>query len=197
MVSSRFRVRGDRGDEAAQADALARRIRGGDAAAEAAFVERYHAPLEMLLRKRVKDPTLAEDLCQDVFRIALGALRNGRLQDGSKLASYLAGIARNLASTERRLRQRDRQSAVTETLADQVPRADHRMLAAERARLVREAVRRLAARDRAVLTAFYLSDMPKDAICERLHLTPAQFDVIKWRALKRLLAALGTHQGTR
>jgi DNA-directed RNA polymerase specialized sigma24 family protein len=55
---------------------------------------------------------------------------------------------------------------------------------------VRDALSRLAARDRAVLTAFYLSDLSKETICQRLGLTPAQFDLIKWRALKRLLAAL-------
>jgi RNA polymerase sigma factor (sigma-70 family) len=190
MVSSRFRTRGPNGEDAPAAEALARRIHEGDRVAETELAERYRMPLTMLLRKRVKDAALAEDLCQDVFRIALGALREGRLRDGSKLSAYLAGIARNLASTERRLRQRDQLDAVIDTVPDRAPRPDHQLLADERARLVRDAVKGLAARDRAVLTAFYFTDTPKDMICQRLKVTPAQFDLIKWRALKRLLAAL-------
>jgi RNA polymerase sigma-70 factor (ECF subfamily) len=190
MGSSRFPVPRENRDDAMEAEALARRIRDGDPSAECALAERYRRPLTMLLRKHVKDAALAEDLCQEVFRIALGALREGRLQEGAKLGAYLAGIGRNLASTERRLRQRDQHVLVSDALADRAPRADHQLLADERARLVRDALSRLAARDRAVLTAFYLSDLSKETICQRLGLTPAQFDLIKWRALKRLLAAL-------
>lgn len=179
MVSSEFR-----------AEALARRIRDGDRDAETELADRYRTPITMLLRKHVKDAALADDLCQDVFQIALCALREGRLQDGQKLGAYLAGIARNLANTERRLRGRDRRVPVAESLADRSLRPDHQLLADERARLVRDAVSRLSARDRALLTAFYLSDTSKETICQRLALTPPQFDLIKWRALKRLLAVL-------
>lgn len=190
MGSPRFPVPRDSGDEAAEAEALARRIREGDPIAECALAERYRASLTMLLRKHMKDAALAEDLCQEVFLIALSALREGRLQEGAKLGAYLAGIARNLASTEHRLRHRDQYVLVSDELTAREPRADHQLLVDERARLVREALSRLAARDRAVLTAFYLNDLSKETVCQRLGLTPAQFDLIKWRALKRLLAAL-------
>ena len=195
MMSSRSRSREPLKDDARQAAALAQRIRDGDVAAETELVTRYRAGLTLLLRKRVKDRAVAEDLCQDVFRIALRALREGQLQEGEKLAGYLWGIARNLASSERRQERRDARAAVTDMLPDQTPGPDQQIMAAERARLVRKAVAHLSARDRAVLTAFYLKGQSKDTVCRSLGLTAAQFDVIKWRALKRLLAALRAREG--
>jgi RNA polymerase sigma factor (sigma-70 family) len=176
----------------ADADAAARlacRIRRGDATAESELVVRYRAGLTMLLRRRVKDAALAEDLCQDVFRIALPALREGRLQDGEKLGAYLAGIARNLASRERRRQEREQPADLSEALSESAPGPDQQLLAAERADRVRHALGKLSARDRAVLSDFYLTDTTKDTICQRLGLKPAQFDLVKWRALKRLLSA--------
>ena len=169
---------------------LVRRIRDGDSHAEAELIVRFRAGLALVLRRRVKDAARAEDLCQEVFRIALAALRDGRLEDGSKLTAYLWGIARNVASTDRRLDRRSRHDVVSEALPDMRPTPDQQLMNAERARMIRQAVTDLSARDRTVLTAYYLADTSKETICRRLGLTGAQFDVIKWRALKRLLVAL-------
>src|SRR5687767_4825211 len=107
--------------DAADAAALAKRIRDGDADAECELVERYRDGLLTLLRRRVKDATLADDLCHDVFRIALRALRAGKLQEGEKLTGYLWGIARNVASSERRIERRARRAEITEALVDSSP----------------------------------------------------------------------------
>jgi len=153
------------------------------------MVRRYRAGLTVLLRRQLHDPSRAEDLCQEVFGIALPALRAGRLQDGGKLAAYLRGIARNLASRERRGRVRDPRAESLDAIPDPGPRPDQQLIDAERATLVRRALGTLSARDRAVLTAYYLSDAPKEDVCRRLGIAAAQFDLIKWRALKRLLRA--------
>lgn len=175
-------------DDPAQAASLADRIAAGDATAEDELVARYRPGVALLLRKLVKDPALADDLCQEVLRIALQALRQGRLSSGEKIAAYLWGIARNLAQTERRRQVRHPHVAWNDEREDAAGRPDHQLLQEERARLVRQALNALSSRDRAVLGAYYLHDTPKPAICSRLGLTPAQFDVIKWRALKRMLA---------
>ena len=168
---------------------LAQRIRDGDRTAETELVVRYRAGLTMTLRRRVKDPALAEDLCHEVFQIALTALREGRLRNGAKLAGYLWGIARNLANGERRTQHRERPSPAPELLPDFAPDPDEQLLAAERAALLRRALSGLPPRDRAVLTDFYLTDLSKETVCQRMRLSPGQFDLVKWRALKRLLAA--------
>jgi DNA-directed RNA polymerase specialized sigma24 family protein len=50
---------------------------------------------------------------------------------------------------------------------------------------VRELLAGLPARDRELLTAYYIESQEKPAICARLSLSPSQFDVIKFRALRR------------
>lgn len=189
MTSFRpFRVWSPGADEPGESAELADRIRAGDAAAEAELVARYKPGLVTLLRKRVKDVTLADDLCQEVFQVAFQALRQGRLQTGEKLAAYLCGIARNVAGTARRRQRREQQMTPSDMLVDPTLRPDQQLLEDERARLARRVVQALGARDQMVLTAFYLYDTPKDTICRQLGLSPAQFDLIKWRALKRALA---------
>lgn len=178
-------------DESAE---LVDRIRAGDAAAETALIERYRPGLAMVLRKRVKDAALADDLCQEAFQVALQALRQGRLQAGGKLAAYLCGIARNVAGTARRRQRREQPVPPTELIVDPAVRPDQQVIENERARLVRRVLQALSARDQKVLAAFYLHDTPKDIICRRLGLSPAQFDLIKWRALKRALDLVRRHE---
>jgi RNA polymerase sigma factor (sigma-70 family) len=168
---------------------LARRIKCGDADAEEELVVRYRAALTMLLRRQVRDAALAEDLCHEVFRIALPALRAGRLADEHKLTGYLWGIARHLAARARRDGQRRGDPRAAERLPDRHPGPDEQLLMHERATLLRSAMRGLRARDRAVLSAFYFADTPKEHICRRFGITAPQFALIKYRALKRLLAS--------
>lgn len=174
---------------------LARRIRARDSSAESELIARYRAGVTMLLRTVLKDPALADDLAQEVFRIALESLRNDRVNDAEKLPAYLWGIARNLASAARRRQHRHPEVAIDDTLIDPATRQDQHLLREERARLVHEALEELSPRDRDVLRDYYLNDVAKGAICRKLALTPAQFDLIKFRALQRLRPLLRTSGG--
>jgi len=188
--------RGAAGDEFAPGAALAQRIQQGDPGAEAELVHRYCDGLRLMLRRRLKEVARAEDLCHEVFGIALPALREGRLRDDRKLTGYLWGIARNLVSHDRRLRIREG-NALSDDIVDPSPDAEDRCARLERAALLRRALDELSLRDRAVLRAFYLAGLSKEAICRRYAFTPPQFDVIKHRALRRLAAAFNARGGDR
>lgn len=190
MIGAR-RARRSAGHDPHDVADLTLRIRAGDQAAESELVARYRAGVLMLLRSLMKDAALADDLAQEVFRIALESLRNDRVDEPDKLSAYIWGIARNLARVARRRQQRRREVALDDTLIDHAVRQDHQLLREERARLVRDALSGLSPRDREVLRAFYLAGTPKAAICRALALTPAQFDLIKFRALKRLRPLVG------
>lgn len=179
------------GGEASDSAALAARINAGDPDAEAELIERYRTGLAILVRRLVKDPALADDLVQEVFRIAVESLRSARLHDTDKLAAYLRGIARNLAHSEFRRQTRRAETTPDTEIADPSPPADEALLREERGRMVREAMKSLSPRDCEVLQAFYLQDTAKETLCRRMGLTPAQFDLIKFRALQRLRARLG------
>ena len=189
MLPFRSRVRLPGDDDAAAASDLAAAVRAGDPDAETELVARYRPGLLMMLRRAVKDPSLADDYCQEVFRVAFEALRHNRIDNGGKLAAYLWSVARNLAHSDlRRHYRRHPTTALSETIVDDDARPEQQLLREERNRMLREALAVLTPRDRSVLTAFYLEDIPKEMICARMALSPSQFDVIKWRALKRLQA---------
>lgn len=170
--------------------ALAARIARGDEAAETDLVARFRRGLLVMLRRRVSTRD-AEDLCQETLRVAIENLRAGRLRDGEKLSSYLWGIADHLG---RRVRERSaREQTAGDALERHVDQAigpEESVQALERRQLVHLTIERLPIRDRNVLRAFYLHERSKEEICRSLGLTPAQFDVIKFRALKRFAKAL-------
>jgi RNA polymerase sigma-70 factor (ECF subfamily) len=190
MLPFRSRGRVPNDDDNATAEDLAARARAGDPEAENELVKRYRPGLLMMIRKRLKDPALADDYCQEVFRVAFEAIRRDRLEDGGKLAAYLWSVARNLASSDLRRHYRHQTTRLSEAIVDDSPPPEQVVLREESARLVREALSQLTPRDRGILAAFYLDDVPKEVICRKMGLSPSQFDVIKWRALRRLQAGV-------
>jgi RNA polymerase sigma-70 factor, ECF subfamily len=168
---------------------LVARIRGGDRAAEEELVGRYGRPLAVLLRRATHDPVLADDLRQDVFRLALIKIRGGELRDPTRLAGFLAGLARNLAVDHFRHQKIARRSIGIDSLRDEAaPHANplELLLARERADLARRLLDELGSeRDRLILTRFYVAEEPKDAICADLGLTSLQFNRVLFRARER------------
>lgn len=84
---------------------LMRACRGGSADAFEAIFDRYRAPVWGYFRRRLADPTRAEDLAQETF----AAVWRGsvRYEPRALFRTYLYSIAFNLLSAERR-RQRVR-----------------------------------------------------------------------------------------
>jgi RNA polymerase sigma factor (sigma-70 family) len=163
------------------------RIADGDRDAEAELVRRHRALVLATLRGRLRDAGRAEDLCQDALRVALERLRARGLRDPARLGAYLRAIAANLARREGR-RHRLEGAAVGDPgeVADDSTSPEDRLLAIERGRRLRAALERLRSRDRALLCGLYLGDADKRSLCVLLGLSPAQFDVAKWRATRRL-----------
>lgn len=185
------------GGSPAEAEEFARRLRAGDPCAEDELARRYRAGLLLMLGRRLRDPARAEDLCQETLRIALQNLRSGALREPERLAAYLRGIAANLARREHRGLWRrvplDRASDVPDRSPD--PREE--LLASERRHLVHAVLAGLSSRDRDVLSEFYLRGIDKASVCERHGFTPSQFDVIKFRALRRFGRLWAAHAGDR
>jgi RNA polymerase sigma factor (sigma-70 family) len=196
MLPFRSRVRMPSDDDATLAADLAARVRAGDADAETELVARYRPGLVLMLRRLLKDPTLADDYCQEVLRVAFEAIRHDRIDDAGRLAAYLWSVARNLAHSDLRRHYRSQPTtAIHEAITDDRARPEQLLLRDERTRLLRDALAQLSPRDRTVLTAFYLDDTPKDTICRRIGLSPSQFDVIKCRAVKRLQTLVREREG--
>jgi len=178
---------------------LALRIRQGDRSAEEALARRYGPRLEFILRRHVREPSLAADLRQEALLVVIERLRNSGLDDPTRLAAFLYQTAINLARGEARTYFRrnthpdvdaiERAATVDCPLTDRIERD-------ELATLVRRLLEELGQeRDRDILRRFYLSEEPKASICAALSLKPAHFDRVLFRARQRFRQLLTERLG--
>jgi RNA polymerase sigma-70 factor (ECF subfamily) len=169
---------------------LSRRIKDGDAAAEAELIRQFEPGLRVLLRRRTGgDAGLLQDLVQETLLVVLQRLRGAGIDDPHKLAAFAAQTARNLAIASLRKTERQRtdvDSEATERNADPSQRLVQMAADLEAAMAVRALLRELPQpRDRLMLKRFYLEDHDKQLICQELDLTEAAFNQALSRARKR------------
>lgn len=172
---------------------LAERIRAGaDPGAEARLVERYARGVRIVLGRHTREAAEAEDLFQETFRVAVAKLRAGDLRDPSKLAGFLAGLARNLATEHYRKAIRRRTEADSEAVEAATAVAGSplgELLRSEEARLVRRTLDELSTeRDREILFRLYIAEEDKDQIAADYSLTSSQLNRVLHRARQRYKA---------
>jgi len=169
---------------------LVARIRLTDRKAETEIVQRYSRGLRFLLRHSTRSEQVAEDLLQETWAIALVKLRASGLDEPERLAGYLCGIARNLASSERRRVQRQRTTAdsdIVDLIPDDTASPFAAVSRAETCRHVRGLLDELTQeRDREILTRFYVREEDKDHLCRDLGVDDTHFNRVLFRARQRL-----------
>jgi RNA polymerase sigma-70 factor (ECF subfamily) len=125
---------------------LVQRAQQGERAAFAALVERYQQPLGSYLWRLTRDRELASDLTQEAFLHAYRSI--SATPPGLLIRPWLYRIATNLAYDE--FRRRRRSGRLQRGMVERTAAEDASSLIEER-ELVRLALERLRARDRAVL----------------------------------------------
>jgi RNA polymerase sigma-70 factor (ECF subfamily) len=180
-----------RTDEWREAAALVAQMRAGDSRAEDEFVRRYTHGVTVILKRQCGSDPFVEDLRQETFRIALAKIRLGEVVDPGRLSGFVASLARNLAIDHYRRVKRHAiapDSEAARRLAPvETPGALDRLLAEERAALVRRALSRLTTeRDREILRRFYVAGDDKDDLCRELGLSSAHFNRVLYRARERV-----------
>lgn len=148
-----------------------------------------------LLRRELRDNALADDLCNEAFRIVLERLRQQPLEDPAKLASYLAQTARFLARTDYRVAKRRQtftgQQNAIEKFED--PNADPSAATQldDRAKAVRKVLQEIPnIRDREILVRVYLHDEDKEQVCRELGIDDSHFKRVVFRARERFRALI-------
>jgi len=166
---------------------LALRIQAGEAAAEAELFERYRRGVSIIVQRMVRDSCIADDLCQDTFRLVLEKVRRGELRDPQKLSGFICNIARYLAIEH--LRQPRRTQPLGEpglSVPDPKPDPLSTLIEREKMRAIRQVLQEMSlARDREVLRRFYLEEEDKESICADLDLSSLQFNRVVFRARER------------
>ena len=170
-------------------ETLALRIGSGDREAEATFASRYGERLRVVALARTRDPELAREIAQEALLAALTALRAGQLRDGEKLTAFVHGTLRNIINNSFRSAGR---RPPTEPLAPEhaVSVPDDPVATAERARLVRAALRQLGGADRRIVLMTLVHGLKPGEIARRTGLSDEVVRTRKSRALKRIIGAI-------
>ncbi|TDR46790.1 RNA polymerase sigma factor (sigma-70 family) [Tahibacter aquaticus] len=143
-----------------------------------------------LILRMTHDPTLTNDLTQDVLIAVMLAIREGRLRQPAALAAYMHQCARHMVYAA----NRKVQPIPLDTLPEQDsvgverPRTPLELCEEdELRRIAHEVLAELPAqRDRDLLTGFYIDGVDKIDLMQRLQLTAEHFDKVIFRARTRM-----------
>jgi len=163
---------------------LVRACRAGDARAWEQLVERYGRLVAAIPRRLGMSSVDADDVFQDVFTLLLRHL--GSLRDEQRLGAWL------ITTTRRECWRRMRATRDHVELPEEMPADDPGLLEeiarGEREQGVREAMARLDARCRELLTALFLDASQPDygAIARRLGMAVGSIGPTRARCFRKL-----------
>jgi len=147
----------------------------GEKDAFCALVRRYQDFAYGLAVGMLSDFDLAQDVVQEAFLAAYCSLR--KLKDPARFGGWLRGIVRHTA--HRAVRDREHLRRLTARLShvmeafDEAPPPDRAAEEAERRRVVRAALERLQARNREVVSLYYVDGLSYGEIAGFLSVTQA------------------------
>jgi len=149
--------------------AAVRRARDGDPDAFRALFQRYARPIMAFLYNMLGERSRVEELTQETFCRAYRGL--GNLRDGTRISTWLFGIARNVAHEAMRERGRNLRLVGLEdgdagVIRDVRAGPDDRYLAAELRQVLCRSLERLSEDRRAVFVLKMLHNLPYQEIAE-------------------------------
>jgi len=163
---------------------LARRVSNGDRPAEAELCARLFPRLCAWGLARLRDDSLARDVAQQALMIALERLRQREISDPERIASFVLGIANNVASTTRRGEKR--RAAILESVAPTLETtAEVNETVLDRPRL-HDCFELLSPRARTVLALTFYAEKDGEEIASELGMTATNVRVARHRALGAL-----------
>ncbi len=173
---------------------LVRAYRAGDVHAFEELHRRYVASIYRLVRRKLGDALLAEDIAQETFMKALKML--DRVDDSFNFGGWVHTVARNLCFDELRRRQRDLRAEGTteeeegETMTNlpSTSRSFDPVLVQESnetRRQVWDVAQRLPEKYRLVLTLRELQDMSYRQIAHTLKMSESAVETMLYRARLR------------
>jgi RNA polymerase sigma-70 factor, ECF subfamily len=168
---------------------LVRRIGAGEREAEAELFHRMAPRIRLYGLRHLRDVQASEDLTQNVLITIIEALRQGRLREPEKLASFVLGTCRMTILDLRRGAQRK------ERLLEQFgpgligssesirPRLDQERLA--------RCVENLNERERSVVVMTFYNEQTSADVSSFLGISEANVRVIRHRAIRQLRDCMG------
>jgi RNA polymerase sigma-70 factor, ECF subfamily len=168
---------------------LVRRIGAGERAAEAELFRRMVPRIRLYGLRHLRDVHAAEDLTQNVLITIIEALRQNRLREPERLASFVLGTCRMTILDLRRGSQR-RERLLEQFGPDLIapveslrPRLDHDQLAS--------CVENLRERERTVVVMTFYNEQTSADVAVFLGVSEAHVRVMRHRAIRQLRDCMG------
>jgi len=168
---------------------LVRRIGAGEREAEAELFRRMAPRIRLYGLRHLRDVHASEDLTQNVLITIIEALRQSRLREPEKLASFVLGTCQMTVLDQRRgARRRERLlekfgAELLKPVQWSIPQLDHDQLT--------RCMERLKERERTVVMLTYYDEQTGADVAGFMGLSEANVRVIRHRAIHQLRSCLG------
>jgi RNA polymerase sigma factor (sigma-70 family) len=134
-------------------------------------------------------PQELDDKVHDTFVVVVQAIRRGELREPERLMGFVRTIVRRQVAAHidkvvhSRREQMDLDSSIR--IADPRGNPEEAAIFRQRSELIQRVLGELSARDREILTRFYLREQSQEQICSEMQLSETQFRLLKSRAKTR------------
>jgi RNA polymerase sigma-70 factor, ECF subfamily len=169
---------------------LVRRIGTGthDNEAEAELCRRFCGRIRLYGLRHLRSDAMAEDLVQQVLVLTIESLRQHRVREPERLASFILGSCRIVARDARRGEARRQRLLEQYPIPAEVTLAPTAQLDLER---LRGCVEKLPPRERTVVILTFYGERSGDEIAADLSMTPGNVRVVRHRAVGHLRECMG------
>lgn len=200
MSAARFEARGESaynglmssplaaGNPEAEGDPVVLRAIAGDRRAEREICARLMPAVRAFAQRRLRASSV-DDFAHDALMLFVEALREGRIQDTSRVATFALGICRNLARERARTHERRRELMDRYGLIDADLAAWDTPVRVRREHL-EDCYSQLPDRARRVIRATFCQDEADSDIARALSLSEANVRIIRHRSLAALRSCL-------
>lgn len=134
-------------------------------------------------------PQELEDKIHDTFLVVVHAIRRGELREPSRLMGFVRTICRRqvAAHIDKIVQSRREQTEIDNSarVMDPSTNPEESAMFSERKTLIHRVLSEIPARDREILTRFYLLEQSQEQICSEMELSDTQFRLLKSRAKSR------------
>ena len=172
---------------------LVLRIQQGDQRAMEELYQTFARGIRFYLCRQL-GPQELDDKVHDTYLIVVEAIRNGELREPDRLMGFVRTIVRRqVAAYINDMVQAKREEIpreATESVPDVRVNPEQDAAILQKVALMKSILLGLGARDREILTRFYLYEESSEKICQDMSLSENQFRLLKSRA-KAKLCALG------
>jgi RNA polymerase sigma-70 factor (ECF subfamily) len=172
---------------------LVRRIQDGDDDAMEELYRIFSRGIRFYLCRQLGTEEL-DDKVHDTFLIVIQAIQRGELREPERLMGFVRTVVRRqVAAYIDKAVHRRRDEVEIDTvirLVDIGYNPEVLAMARQRVDLARTILKGMSARDREILSRFYLREQTQEQICDEMNLTETQFRLLKSRAKARF-AELG------